>query len=228
MSHDITHVEVAFPLRGAVIPVDHGYALFAALSGCLPRLHERPEWIIAPVSGRYTGRGGLRLTARSRLRVRLPGSEIARLLGLAGRRIRIRGSDCVVGHPRVFALRPCERLRARLVLIKGAAGPAGDLVAAVRRQLAALPGVGEAGESIEIRPGDRRVMRIKGVAIPGHAVTLEGVPASASIEIQARGLGGRRHMGAGVFVPLRRERGGTGERAGGPIIASVGGVHRVV
>lgn len=207
MNPDCTHVEVAFPLRGPAIPVDHGYALFAALSRCLPALHERPEWLVAPVSGRYAGRGSLHLTARSHLRIRLPESHIGQVLALAGRRVRVREAHCALGYPRVFPLRPARRLRARLVVIKGMSSSVDEFLAALRRQLAERPGLGQGSEAIELQPGPRRVLRIKGTAIPGFAVTLQDVPAATSIAIQAHGLGGRRHMGAGVFVPLRRESG---------------------
>lgn len=35
-----THVDVAFPVTGTTVPLDHGYALYAALCHRLPALHE--------------------------------------------------------------------------------------------------------------------------------------------------------------------------------------------
>jgi hypothetical protein len=34
-------------------------------------------------------------------------------------------------------------------------------------------------------------------------VIIEGLTAEESLTIQEKGIGGRRHMGCGVFVPLR-------------------------
>lgn len=48
-------VDVAFPLRGDALPLDHGYPLFGAVSRLIPRLHQEPKWGIHPVYGRRTG-----------------------------------------------------------------------------------------------------------------------------------------------------------------------------
>ncbi len=35
-----TWIDLAFPLRGETLPLDHGYALFAASSRVVPALHQ--------------------------------------------------------------------------------------------------------------------------------------------------------------------------------------------
>jgi CRISPR-associated protein Cas6 len=76
-------------------------------------------------------------------------------------------------------------------------------VAAVRRQLDALCISPEAGLS----PGKRRTVRIKDKEVVGYELLLDGLTAEESITVQEHGLGGRRHMGCGIFVPFRgRER----------------------
>src|SRR4051794_2009750 len=86
-------VELQFPALGAVLPTDHGYELYAALSRLVPALH-RPDFpcLIGPVAGESVGRGMLSLSrGRSRLRFRLPADAIPELLPLAGRAVEVAG-----------------------------------------------------------------------------------------------------------------------------------------
>ena len=50
--------------------------------------------------------------------------------------------------------------------------------------------------------GKRRTIRIHEKEVVGYEVILEGLTADESLAIQTIGLGGRRHMGCGVFVAL--------------------------
>ncbi len=49
----------------------------------------------------------------------------------------------------------------------------------------------------------RRVMDVKGYTIVGFSVRLSGLNEGDSVLVQERGLGGKRKMGAGIFVPIR-------------------------
>ena len=44
-------IDLAFELRGAEIPLDYGYALFAALSRVVPRLHGDRRVGVHPIRG---------------------------------------------------------------------------------------------------------------------------------------------------------------------------------
>jgi CRISPR-associated protein Cas6 len=55
--------------------------------------------------------------------------------------------------------------------------------------------------------GKRRTLRIKDKEVVGYEVKLEGLTVAESLNIQEQGLGGRRHMGCGVFVPMDRCKG---------------------
>jgi CRISPR-associated protein Cas6 len=101
---------------------------------------------------------------------------------------------------------PAVALCSRLVTIKLleiAAQPAGAAAEAFRA--AALRQVGEIGISAEalLSLGKRRTLRIKDKEVVGYEVVVEGLTAEESIALQERGLGGRRHMGCGVFVGMR-------------------------
>jgi len=206
MSHEIApYVDAAFPLRGQSIPIDHGYPIFAALSGVIPVLRSRKNWSVHPVFGQYQrGSGILTLTDKSRLKLRLPSNEVGLILPLAQQTLTIAGNACTVGFPRIYPLINAPYLKSRLVVIKGFGDAPQDFADAVRRQIAALPGLNQDPEQVEIAIGPRRILHIKGKPIIGFAVALAGLEADGSLAVQHHGIGGRRHMGAGVFVPPPR------------------------
>ena len=70
---------------------------------------------------------------------------------------------------------------------------------------AALRQLGQLGVSTLaiLSLGKRRTLRIKEKEVVGYEVLVEGLTAEESILLQERGLGGRRHMGCGMFLPSR-------------------------
>jgi CRISPR-associated protein Cas6 len=203
-------VDLCFPVLGQTLPTDHAYALYSALSDRLPVLHAEDAPVgIASVNGTYTSNGTLQLDRRSHLRLRLPAERIAEVLPLAGQALLIAGHSVRLGVPRVRALVPAAGLIARIVTIKGFEEPSPFLEAA-RRQL----------ESLEIRGRPdiplldrgprqgqpcRRVLRIKTKTVVGFALQVTELSADESIRLQEQGIGGRRKMGCGFFVPTREE-----------------------
>lgn len=190
-------VDLAFRLTGATIPVDHGYALYASISRLLPDLHADKDIGIHPIRGRYVGNGGLHLTSASHLTVRLPDDRIRAVLKLAGKTLEVDGHRLRVGIPETRALRPTAVLYSRLVTIKGFM-EVDPFLAAARRQLGLL------GVDAELVAGERRTFRVKNKQVVGFEVFASQLDAEASLRLQEAGLGGRRHMGCGVFVPFRR------------------------
>lgn len=200
------HVDAAFPLLGREIPLDHGYLLFSALVGVLPGLRGTPGWGLHPVAGRVLGEGRLALHRRSYLKIRRSKNELAELLALPGKVLRVGQAQLRVGAPRIYGLERSATLRARFVTIKNAL-EAEPFVSAVRQQLAGIEGLGQDPERIEITLGRRRVMRVRGDRVVGFGLALSGLEEQASLRIQETGLGGRRRLGGGIFVPpAMRER----------------------
>jgi hypothetical protein len=56
-------------------------------------------------------------------------------------------------------------------------------------------------DRVEVEIGMRRVVKVHGKLVVGFPVVLSGLDPAASLLVQSRGIGGRRHMGAGVFLP---------------------------
>jgi CRISPR-associated protein Cas6 len=191
------YVDLAFRLTGSKVPVDHGYALYSAISRILPEIHGAKNIGVHPVRGTYSGNGELMLRDSSRLVIRLESERIGEFLKLAGKRVDIDNHILRVGVPEVRLLRPRASLYSRLVTIKGfMESPA--FVEAARRQLEKI------GAKAEIQVGERRTFRVKDKQVVGFEVAALELDAEDSLRLQENGLGGRRHMGCGVFVQLRR------------------------
>ena len=187
-------IDLAFRLTGSAVPVDHGYALYAALSRILPDIHTAKDIGVQPIRGMYSGNGALHLTDFSRLILRLPDEQIQAYLKLAGKRLEVDEHPLNVGVPEVRALRPVARLRARLVTIKGFLQE-DEFLAAAKRQLGQLDIKGQA------HLGARRTFRVRDKQVVGFEMGVSQLTAEESLTLQEQGLGGRRKMGCGVFVP---------------------------
>lgn len=223
MSED-PFVDMTFGVTGYQIPVDHGYPLFSAVSRILPLLHrERANSQhsigIHPIRGKLEPNRLLTLTPRSRLVIRLPESRIAASLVLNGQRLEVHGHHIEIGAGFPMPLKPAATLHSRLVIIKGATDEAAFHQAAKRQleslQIAAqphfVPRTSDESRHGKWRRQDhagraaviRRTTRIKDREIVGFALLVEGLTAEESIRLQERGIGGRRHFGCGIFVPVR-------------------------
>lgn len=191
-------IDLSFPIFSQTsLPVDHGYLLYAALCRVLPEMHEVNEIAVHPMRGQQTGNRQMQLTDASRLIFRTVTDRIPSLIQLTGKEIKITDRTVRIGVPHVEGLVPAPSLRSRLVTTKNGADPDRFNVE-LRRQLVAM----KVSEKAILTVANRRTLRIKDKEIVGHEVILEGLTAEESLVVQEIGLGGRRHMGCGVFVPL--------------------------
>lgn len=204
-------VDLAFPVIGPRLPTDHGYLLYSAISRLLPCVHDGSVTFgLGTVPGQYVGNGLLQLDPmRSRLRLRLLADDIPHMLALAGKGIEIMRHRIRLGAPHVRALEASPTLYARRVTIKHAT-EVGPFTEAARRKLDEI-GIGgtlrvpnQPVKGGGVRP-IRRVVRIKDVCVVAFAVLVEGLTVEESLRLQEVGLGGRRRMGCGFFVPLKQE-----------------------
>ncbi len=175
---------------------DHGYQLFGAISRLLPRAHEPNGIAVLPISGQQIGDRKIQLGKSSRLVIRVVASDIAIWLPLAGKTLEVAGAKLQIGVPEIRSLIPATAVRSRLVTTKNCQDQT-RFELELRKQMTAL-GV---GEQAVVSIGKRRTIRIRDKEVVGYEVIVEGLTAEESLAIQTVGLGGRRHMGCGVFVP---------------------------
>ncbi len=201
-------IDLSFTISGSSVPVDHGYALYSSISRILPALHG-PSWLgIHPLSGSRTPEA-LLLTRTSRLTLRLPVEKITEGLPLAGKVLDVEGSQIVVGAPSVRALKPSATLVSRQAIVKLTSFPLSSkgrvdeslarngVERELRRQMERLDASGR------ITLGALRELRVAGKRVLGFAVRIDDLEPSASVRVQTVGLGGKRRMGCGIFIPSR-------------------------
>ena len=212
-------VDLIFRLVGQELPLDHRYALYGAVCRILPSLHGSTRVGLCPITGTFVGNGKLLLGDHSCLRLRVDAERVAELgiIKLAGQRLEIDGCSIVVGTPSMTTLVPASRLHADLVVIKieevsnGAKITPDLFLTSTRKQLATLQVHGEAAIPLILtgpHAGEprRKVLRIKDRTVVGYSLIVEGLAADESIKLQEDGIGGRRLMGCGLFLPLHDGR----------------------
>lgn len=202
---DTQIIDLSFSLQGNKIPLDHGYTLFSAMTHIVDCLHDFPNLGIHPIKGTRIGPGIIELGPESRLKLRIPADKIGVFLQLAGSEINLNGHVMIIGIPRMLPLIASARLASRMVTIKNMMQP-DSFLESMDKHLKELETKANIGlvSSDSTNPTSqplRRIVRIQGQSIVGFAVRLSGLSAEESIRIQEKGIGGRRHMGCGIFVP---------------------------
>lgn len=126
--------------------------------------------------------------------MRLPVELIPSFLPLAGKSLQLGEDKLRLGIPQPHALQPVPNLYAHLVTTKNGQDEA-RFDEEIARQLAALGIQGKA------QRGPRRTFRIKDKRVVAHTLLVTELTAEESIRLQEAGLGGRRKLGCGVFLP---------------------------
>lgn len=198
-------VELSFSVQGKTLPADHGYGLLAAVVRVNPEIRLHSEISILTIPGFADKQGKIMLTEQSCLRIRVPIDKIPLVYRLAGKRISIGKHEIQIGIPEIYALRPSETLRARIVTIKGKdyTQPEAFLEAAKRK----LTNLGLSGQvyipvDCEGKPC-RKTIKIQRFTVVGFTTEVSGLNDEDSIALQQWGIGGKRHMGCGYFLPKR-------------------------
>jgi CRISPR-associated protein Cas6 len=207
--HEMNHLELHFPVRGTTIPLDHGYALYGAISRVLPELHGA-DWLnVCGIGAKVGGPGVLSLHRPGTLRLRIPTDKIPVVIGLAGKQLDIAGRHVVLGAPTVAPLLPAAALDARAVYIRLTNGAKGEadkfapedfaarFLAEAKRQVAKL----SISCTLELR--GRQEIRVAGKRLIGNSVLATGLSDEDSLKLQIAGIGGKRTMGCGVFRAAR-------------------------
>jgi CRISPR-associated protein Cas6 len=214
METDITPtVELHFPVQGNRLPSDHAYFLYSAISKLVPVIHE-VSWLgIHTFAGALDGVGSIHLLPNAHLKIRLPLDKVPQMYELAGKNISIGASHLVLGAPTITALQPETSLWSRLVLIKckgseGKYAESESFQVAVQRQIAKheIDGVVRLERTIKSGSSDmyaRRVLNIKSTVLTGYGLYIDGLKEQDSLKLQAVGIGGKRKMGCGLFIPAR-------------------------
>lgn len=199
-------VELCFPVRGKYLPADHGYALFAACVHLTPEIRQQKTLSILTIPGFPDKQGKIIITEQSCLRIRVPVPLIPLVYKFAGKSIRLGIHEIQIGIPEIFTLKPANKLKSRIVVIKGHQEPQSFLSAA-KRQLDEL----EISARISIprdRKGEfcRKTIKVKRYTIVGFTTEVSGLSDRDSLKLQQWGIGGKKHLGCGYFLPYKGGR----------------------
>jgi CRISPR-associated protein Cas6 len=199
-------VDLSFPIRGNNLPADHGYALFAACVRINPDIRQQKTLSILTIPGFPDKHGKIILTEKSCLRIRVPIPLIPLVYKFAGKSIRLGIHEIQIGIPEISMLKPASRLKSRIVVIKGHNEPESFLLAA-QRQLDNM----EISGQISIpknRQGEfcRKTIKVKRFTIVGFTTEVSDLSDENSLKLQQWGIGGKRHLGCGYFLPCKGGR----------------------
>lgn len=186
-------VDLCFRVMGSMLPVDHGFALYSALSKISPALHEDEDIALKLVRGRYAGNGMLDISPHSELVLRLKAGRISEYIKLAGKRVEVMGQKLMVGTPYSRLLVPANVVFSQLVTTKN-----GNDQDRFDKEIARQ--IGELGiEDCTLENIRRRTFQVHGKQVVGYTLLISNLSPESSITIQESGLGGRRKMGCGFF-----------------------------
>ena len=195
-------IDIVWPLAiQGRIPLHHQYPLLSAISKLVPAVHASEAFGLHPIRGIRVAPGILELTPWSTVKIRTQLTQLECLLPLSGKRLDLASYPIRLGTPQLFTLSASANLICPLVTIKGYL-EAGIFANGLRKQLDS-EGV---SPSVNMVVGRRRVLRVKQQAIVGFEVRLEGLSEQDSLTVQQQGVGGRRHLGCGLFNPIKSTR----------------------
>ena len=195
------YIELAFPVIGQSLPIDHGYRLYSALKYKLMQLKDWDDISIKTISGKLdrNKQKEIKLTDRSKLLIRLPSEKVPFVYSFSGKSLTVGKHKIRLGIPEMNFLQPRSRLRSHIVVIRGYEEPNGFLEAA-KRQL----------ERLNIKADIKLIAKKDGTAKPktvkvkqtlvGFGIEANNLSEVDSIILQEKGLGGKQKMGCGVFV----------------------------
>ena len=195
------YIELAFPVMGQSLPIDHGYQLYSALKHRLMQLKDWDDISIKTISGKLdcATRNQLNLTERSKLLIRLPSEKVSFVYSFSGKSLTIGKHKIRLGIPEMNLLQPRSRLRSHIVVIRGYKEP-NEFLEAAKRQI----------EALNIRADIKLICKKDGTPKPktirvkqtlvGFGIEANKLSEADSIVLQEKGLGGKHKMGCGVFV----------------------------
>ena len=197
-------VDAVFAIECRSLPVDHAYALSAAIQAALPWFADEPQAGLHTVHGAASGAGWqrpegedalLQLSHRPKLVLRLPGSRLADAAALTGQTLDVAGFPMRVGRLQPRPLLRIASLFSRSVIFEGAADESA-FIAAATEGLRAL-GV----EAFTMLCGREVTLATPEGTYRTRSLMLIVATPAQSLVLQRQGLGEARKLGCGVFIP---------------------------
>lgn len=204
---DASYVDVVFPLKGRFLPLDNGYLIYLALSELCPNIHKEELDIgIHPIAGKPNRYKQLKLTRQSQLKIRIALEQIPLIYQfLVEQTFFIGANQFHIGIPEYKAITSSSSLYSRLVIIRRSIEPQ-TFIEAAQRQLEALGITGNINllqkQNGQLQCRQLTLKKKEGTfPLIGYGVKVTELTDLDSIKLQQQGIGGKRKMMCGVFVP---------------------------
>ena len=179
-------IDVAFAVRGTVLPREHRVLLAQALERELPFLGADPHWGVHRLKLAQD-----LVSPRTRLMLRVPRRRAGEVLELAGRELDLAGHLLSIGDGHLTPLLPHGTLYAHFVAAE--VGDEAAFLAAVQRDLESL--------GVRGRPICGRWQSLEAHALVGCSLMVDQLAPEDALVVLERGLGRHRRLGCGLFVP---------------------------
>ncbi len=196
-------IDLSFRIACRCLPTNYAAPLEAALVTQLPWLADEPLAGIYMVYGAEFGNGWARqsgddalvhLSTRARLNLRLPRARVAQATQLEKRNIDILGYPCGIGRSKTRLLSTHGTLFTRHLF------PAGRDEEAFLENAARM--LGELGiKPLKMLAGLSRTIETPQQKIATSSLMIDGLKPQESVLLQQHGLGKRRTLGCGIFLP---------------------------
>jgi CRISPR-associated protein Cas6 len=197
-------VDAVFAIECRSLPVDHAFALSAAIQAALPWFAEEPLAGLHTVHGAASGAGWqrpegadamLQLSHRTRLVLRLPESRLTDAAALTGRTLDVAGIPMRVGR---LSPRPLPRIASLFSrsVIFGESMDETEFLATAAEALRAL-GV----EASTLLCGRDVTLATPPRSYRARSLMVTVATPGQSLDLQRHGLGEARKLGCGLFIP---------------------------
>ena len=197
--------EMSFNIVGTRLPIDNGYPLYASLCTTLDK-RLPPDVGMHSVGGINDGKTVF-LDRNSKLRFRTNLSNLPFLSQFTGKSLSVEGYKIRLGTFNIYQIQPSPTLYSRLTTFSKVMDESSFLqhVHATLDflQVKADPILPCNLQGDFVGSTQRRIVTIKNNKIVGFGLKLDNLSDEDSMKIIHTGLGGRRHMGCGIFSPVR-------------------------
>jgi CRISPR-associated protein Cas6 len=197
-------VDIAYDISCRALPVDHAWALSRAILAVLPWLATDAGAGLHPLHVADSGNGWMRpeapddllvLSRRTKLVLRIPDARVDDARQLSGARLDVHGHDIDVGAAQVRPLSTHTTLFSRYVV----ADPDCDENRFLAEAVTVLAG-------LDVRPkkmlcGMSKVIRTPDGPVAARSLMITELAQEESFALQRHGLGPRRELGCGLFIP---------------------------
>ena len=197
-------VDLVFQIECRALPVDHAWALSQAVCAALPWLEQEPAAGVHPIHVAESGNGWKRpenaddllcLSRRTKLVLRTPRLRVAAANALVGQQLDVAGHGLRVDKVSLRPLSAITTIFSRYVVSADGL----DETAFLQQALHDL-------EALGVRPkkmlcGLKKIIATPEQPVHTRSLMLAGLRQQESVTLQQRGLGPRRLLGCGLFIP---------------------------